>query len=122
MCGFTRRVETSHCGQGQYLMTIESYPCPKCGETRLIYEEMLVWRSGPRPPRNSARKQVGFSPRADYERERLYRCDHCGAEYFQDMEQKSPHLYPENAAGQYAYNRAWKTWELRGLGTRSGEP
>jgi len=85
-------------------MTIESYPCPKCGEYRLIYEGMLVWRSGPRPPRNLARKQVAFSPRSDYERERLYHCGHCGTEYFQDVEQKSPHLYAENAAGQYVYN------------------
>jgi DNA-directed RNA polymerase subunit RPC12/RpoP len=86
----------------------ESYPCPKCGKHRLIYDGMLVWRSGPRPPRKES-----FSSRADYERERLYHCDQCGAEFFQDVEQRSIHLYEENVAGQYLYNGAWRAWEWR---------
>jgi len=89
------------------------YPCPKCGEYRVLYEGMLMWRSGDRPPRNLARKKVGFSPRADYERERIYRCDHCGAEFYQDAEQSKDRLYEEGVRGQYMYNGAWKTWEHR---------
>lgn len=94
-------------------MVIESYPCPKCGEHCLIYEGMLVWRSGPRPPRRLARKHIAFSARADYERERLYRCEQCGAEFFQDVEQRSAHLYEEHVGGQYHYNSAWGAWEWR---------
>lgn len=94
-------------------MITESYPCPKCGKHRLIYDGMLVWRSGPRPPRKLASKQESFSSRADYERERLYHCDQCGAEFFQDVEQRSIHLYEENVAGQYLYNGAWRAWEWR---------
>jgi hypothetical protein len=61
-----------------------------------------------------ARKQVGFSPRADYERERLYHCDNCGAEFFQDMEQRrSIHLYEEGVSGRYTYNAAEGRWEFR---------
>lgn len=94
-------------------MNMESYPCPKCGEHRLIYDGMLVWRSGTRPPRNLARKQISFTARADYERERLYHCEQCGAEFFQDVEQHSVHLYEEHVGGQYLYNSAWRVWEWR---------
>lgn len=91
-------------------MTIdESYPCPVCGEGHLVYEGMLVWRSGPRPPRELARKNVGFSPRADYERERIYHCAGCGAEFFEDMENKRPHLYGEKG-GYYTYDRWEGIW------------
>jgi predicted RNA-binding Zn-ribbon protein involved in translation (DUF1610 family) len=89
------------------------YPCPKCGEYRVLYEGMLVWRSGPRPPRKLARKQIVFSARADVERERIYHCEHCGAEFFQDVEQSRVHLYEEGVSGQYTYNGAWKTWQHR---------
>ena len=42
-------------------MTMVSYPCPKCGEYRLVYHGTLVWRSGePRPPRRAATKQRGL--------------------------------------------------------------
>lgn len=76
----------------------EARPCPKCGAHRLVYDGMLVWRSGPRPPRKLARKNVRFSHRADMERERCYHCEACGAEFFQDMETRRSHLYEEAAA------------------------
>jgi len=72
---------------------------------------MLVWRSGSRPPRKLASKQVTFGFRGDYETERLYHCDQCGAEFFQDVEQRSTHLYEENVGGQYLYNSVWRVWE-----------
>ena len=85
-----------------------------CGEYGLIYEGMLVWRSGPRPPRKLARKQVGFSPRADYERERLYHCDRCGTKFYQDMEQKSIHLYAETEIGHFVFDHSRQAWEATG--------
>lgn len=92
-------------------MTIdELYPCPECGEHRLVYDGMLVWRSGPRPPRGLARRDVGFSPRADVERERCYHCKHCGAEFFEDVENKRPHLFVEGGPGHYTYDRAKGRW------------
>jgi hypothetical protein len=91
-------------------MNYTFYPCPKCGEL-LIYDGMLVWRSGPRPPRNLASKEVGFSPRADYERERIYHCEHCGGEFYEDVEQRHPHLYEEGVRGQYVYNAFTQSWE-----------
>lgn len=84
--------------------------CPKCGENSLIYDGMLVWRSGPRPPRSLARKKVGFSPRADYERERIYHCDQCSAEFWEDMERGLPHLYEEGVSGRYTYDAANQRW------------
>jgi hypothetical protein len=87
-----------------------SYPCPLCGAHQVVYDGMLVWRSGDRPPRSLARKQVAFSPRADYERERIYHCAACGAEYFADMENRQIHLYCEGG-GLYHYNHAWRTWQ-----------
>lgn len=100
-------------------MTIpyENYPCPKCGQHSLIYDGMLVWRSGPRPPRALASKEVGFLPRADYERERLYHCAHCGAEFFEDVEQRGRvHLYEEHVAGRYTYDRATGVWRSESSG------
>ena len=95
-------------------MTIDpSYPCPQCNQHQLVYDGMLVWRSGSRPPRNLARKQIGFSPRADYERERVYHCNHCGAEFFEDMEQRRPHLYVEGDGGKYVYNSLERQWQLK---------
>lgn len=88
------------------------YPCPKCGEHRVVYDGLLVWRSGDRPPRNLARKQVGFSPRADYERERIYHCRNCGAEFYQDVEQRRFHLYEEGKQGVFRYITAHETWIL----------
>lgn len=87
--------------------------CPKCGEDSLVYDGMLVWRSGPRPPRKLARKEVGFSPRADYERERIYHCARCKAEFFEDMEQRRPHLYEEGQSGKYLYDTAQQCWTRR---------
>ena len=87
--------------------------CPKCSKNSLVYDGMLVWRSGPRPPRKLARKKVGFSPRADYERERIYHCGQCGAEYFEDMEQRTPHLYEEGTPGKYVYDLAKARWVQR---------
>jgi hypothetical protein len=90
--------------------SIEQYPCPKCGQYGLVYEGMLAWRSGPRPPRSLASMDVGFLPIADYERERLYACDHCKAEFYEDVEQRAPHLYDEHASGKYIYDRMNSTW------------
>ncbi len=84
--------------------------CPKCHQNSLIYDGMLVWRSGPRPPRNLARKEIGFSPRADYERERIYHCSQCGAEFWEDMEQRRAHLYEEGVPGQYVFDSGKKRW------------
>lgn len=89
----------------------EAYSCPKCGWHTLVYDGMLVWRSGPRPPRKLASKDVNFLPRADYERERLYHCEHCGAEFYEDVEQKREHLYEEHGAGKYIYNRGTGVWQ-----------
>ncbi|MFC1974864.1 hypothetical protein ACFLXQ_00525 [Chloroflexota bacterium] len=95
-------------------MTIDqSYPCPKCGEKRLVYDGMLVWRTGPRPPRKLARKQIGFSPRSDYERERIYHCENCEAEFYEDMEQRSIHLYEEGVIGKYVYNNIERRWQFQ---------
>lgn len=82
---------------------IETYPCPKCGEYRLVYDGMLVWRSGSRPPRRLARKEIGFSPRADYERERCYHCENCGAEFFEDVDSSVIRLYEEGGKGVYEF-------------------
>ncbi|MBN1284638.1 MAG: hypothetical protein JXB47_04500 [Anaerolineae bacterium] len=82
----------------------DSYPCPRCGEYGLVYDGMLAWRSGPRPPRELARKDVTLSARADVEREHCYHCTRCGAEFWQDVEQRSIHLYEEGAGGQYVYS------------------
>jgi predicted RNA-binding Zn-ribbon protein involved in translation (DUF1610 family) len=87
------------------------YPCPKCGEYSVVYDGLLVWRSGDRPPRSLARKRVAFSPRSDYERERIYHCQSCGAEYFADVEMKRiPHLFPEGGRGIYKYAAVGGTW------------
>jgi hypothetical protein len=86
----------------------------------VVYDGLLVWRSGPRPPRNLARKQVAFSPRADVERERIYHCEHCAAEYFSDVENRQPHLYAEGG-GLYTYNRTWKTWTHRFFDWEAGQ-
>ncbi len=90
---------------------IVSYPCPKCGEYRLVYDGMLVWRSGPRPPRNLARKQVASSPRADVERDYCYHCAHCGAEFSNDT--RGIRLSEEGVSGEYKYNAAEGSWELK---------
>ena len=91
-----------------------SYPCPKCGDYTLIYDGMLAWRSGPRPPHTLARKNIPLSIRADYERERCYHCANCGAEFWQDMDMpKKIHLYEEGVSGQYLYNAVEKQWELK---------
>lgn len=79
----TGRSSCDRCGE---LDIYEARPCPKCGAHRLVYDGMLVWRSGPRPPRKLARKKVRFSRRADVEREHCYHCEACGAEFFQDVE------------------------------------
>ncbi|MBU0492944.1 MAG: hypothetical protein KKA73_29005 [Chloroflexi bacterium] len=87
------------------------YPCPQCDEYRLVYDGMLLWHSGPRPPRNLASRNVGFSPRADVERERCYHCEHCGAEFYEDVETRRSHLYVEGGGGYYTYNGAEKRWQ-----------
>lgn len=85
------------------MILVETYPCPKCGEYRLVYDGMLVWRSGSRPPRRLARKEIGFSPRADYERERCYHCENCGAEFFEDVDSSVIRLYEEGGKGVYEF-------------------
>jgi hypothetical protein len=72
---------------------------------------MLIWRSGPRPPRNLARKNAGFSPRADHERERCYHCAECKAEFFADMENRQPHLYEEGTRFKYLYSGLKHGWD-----------
>jgi DNA-directed RNA polymerase subunit RPC12/RpoP len=88
---------------------VPSLPCPKCGQKGLTYDGMLVWRSGKRPPRAWACKEVSFSLNADYEHERCYHCAMCDAEFFEDLENKQVHLYEEDD-GQYSYDRATGTW------------
>jgi hypothetical protein len=104
----TREPVCDRCGE-KYIY--DSRPCPQCGEYRLVYDGMLVWRSGPRPPRNLARKKVGFSPRADYERERCYHCAACKAEFFEDMEIRQPHLYEEGTRHKYLYSALKRGWD-----------
>jgi len=87
--------------------------CPRCGQDSLIYDGMLVWRSGPRPPRESARKKVGFSSRSDYERERIYHCGECGVEYWADADRRTPHLHEEGAPRRYTYDKDNQGWTIR---------
>lgn len=94
----------------------ETYPCPQCTHPTLVYDGMVVWRSGPRPPRELARKDVGFLPRADYERERLYHCEHCGAEFYEDVEQSQVHLYAEHGGGRYVYETFTGKWQSKATG------
>lgn len=108
-------------------MTMESYPCPKCRKYRLSYEGMLVWRTGePRPPRRAASKRgkpprrlaskqewLSTSPRADYERHSLYRCNNCRAEFSHNMGKRSIHLYEEGVSGIYIYDGVAKSWQFK---------
>ena len=92
------------------------YPCPKCGQRRVLYDGMLVWRRGDRPPRSGARKAYGLTARADYERERIYHCAQCGAEFFQDVEISHPHLFEERVGGMYEYDMSGGGWKRRTFG------
>ena len=95
----------------------DTYPCPKCGQYDLVYDGMLAWRSGPRPPRKMARKDVGFSRRSDYERQRLYHCQHCEIEFYEDVEQRRQvHLYEEGVFGRYSYDKMTENWQFRAYG------
>jgi hypothetical protein len=92
-------------------------PCPICGERKLVWEGILHWSGGSKPPRNLARKEVTFSRRADLEREYLYHCENCCSEYYQDWERirgRSPsiHLYEEGGV-LHEYNDAFHIWEPR---------
>ncbi len=92
-------------------MTVdETYPCPKCGQKSLVYDGWLAWRSGERPPRNLARKDVFTSPRGDYEVERIYHCAQCGVEFWEDTEiRRGVHLWEEGVSRKYEYDasRGW---------------
>ncbi|MEW5873147.1 MAG: hypothetical protein AB1894_28060 [Chloroflexota bacterium] len=97
-------------------MTVEtSYLCPQCGRDGLEYDGALLWRSGTRPPRQWARKDLDFLQtlgRADYERECLYHCQQCGAEFFEDVDSSCIHLYAESGHFvRYVYNVAHETWQ-----------
>lgn len=106
---------------------MESYPCPKCGAHRLVYDGTLVWRSGePRPPRRLAKKQRGTPPRlaskqewlstyprADFERHSLYRCENCRAKLSHNMGQRSIHLYEEGVSGIYTYDGVARSWQFK---------
>jgi len=94
-------------------MIVIQCPCPLCAEYRLIYDGMLAWRSGPRPPRSCARATIDYLPRADYEVEALYHCAACGAEFFEDTEDSRLHLYPEGGGGRYDYVPIAKEWRRR---------
>jgi hypothetical protein len=91
----------------------EIYPCPECGEACLVYDGALVWRSGTRPPRELARKDLNFMavPRTDYERECHYHCTHCGAAFFEDVDSSLIHLYGHDGAICYVYNVVEETWQ-----------
>jgi hypothetical protein len=93
--------------------SIENCPCPKCRQHTLVYDGMLAWRSGPRPPRSLASKHLASLPRADYEVEQLYHCQNCQAEFFADVEQRHLHLYEEGVGGQLIYNDLTTEWERR---------
>ena len=84
-------------------------PCPKCDQQALVYDGMLIWRSGTRPPHAWARKDVVFTLNANYERERCYHCAGCGTEFFEDMETDWVHLY-EEGDGRYDYDPTTGTW------------
>jgi hypothetical protein len=60
-----------------------------------------------------ARKEVAFSPRSDYERERLYHCPHCEAEFYEDLEQREVHLYEEGVPGRYTYDNLAGSWQRK---------
>ncbi|MBN2146633.1 MAG: hypothetical protein JW726_04555 [Anaerolineales bacterium] len=97
-------------------MTIENtHPCPKCGQMSLVYDGMLAWTDGhPRPPRHLASKNVTLSPRGNQEREDIYHCSHCGAEFFQDLEfHRQVHLW-EVKGKKYLHDSShgWYTEEL----------
>lgn len=90
----------------------ESYPCPQCGAYCLVYDGVLMWRGGSRPPRSLARKDVGYFHR-DCERERSYHCTCCGTEFFQDVETSALHLYVEGGGGRYDWDEAGRRWQRR---------
>lgn len=108
-------------------MATEPYPCPKCGEYRLIYDGMLVWRSGERrpsrkmaskqgkPPPTWERKQAWVSTRlrSEYERHSLYHCANCRAEFFRTMGRPNIHLYEESVAGMYTFDKVAKSWQFK---------
>lgn len=98
-------------GEGNEMTLWETYPCPKCGKAGLVYEGMLAWRHGPRPPRKLARKDLELGAGGDYERENLYHCSACGAQFFEDVEQRGQiHLY-EEGNGKYLYNQFTARWQ-----------
>ncbi len=88
----------------------ESFPCPKCGERSLIYDGILAWRSGPRPPRELARKDAVMSTTGVFEAEYCYHCAQCHAEYFMDWESSSIELFDEGGSGLYIYNPPQGNW------------
>lgn len=59
-----------------------SLPCPRCGESTLMHDGIVRWRSGPCPPRSLTRPsgQLGTSPRADYDEAAYDHCPTCGTE------------------------------------------
>jgi hypothetical protein len=59
-----------------------------------------------------ASRDVGFLPRADYERERLYHCQNCEAEFYEDVEQREIHLYEEGGS-RYSYDNLSGSWQCR---------
>lgn len=90
----------------------EAYPCPKCGKTGLVYDGMLAWKRGSRPPRELARKDLNLAAGGDYERENIYHCSQCGAQFFEDVEQSMQiHLY-EEGNGKFVYDRAASSWRM----------
>jgi hypothetical protein len=97
--------------QVKKMATHNIYPCPQCGEYRLAFDGILQWRSGSRPSRELARKNLPFPPRADYEREICYHCEHCGAEFFEDWDTSLIHLFAENGQVKYLYNAKKGAWQ-----------
>lgn len=94
------------------------YPCPFCGAQRLMYDGIVRWRSGERPPRSLAvpREKLGFPARADYDESAYYHCEGCGAEYVDHL--ISSHgpvrLQAESGGPTYVYDsltKGWQEWE-----------
>jgi len=75
----------------------ERYPCPVCGEQAIVYDGSVKWRSGDRPPRSLAtKKELGFSPRADYELAHYFHCAHCGTPLVDFLDDRyEPHFRVE---------------------------
>jgi predicted RNA-binding Zn-ribbon protein involved in translation (DUF1610 family) len=94
-----------------------SHPCPLCGMQQLVYDGIVRWRSGTRPPRSLARPReaLGFSPRADYDESAYYHCASCGAEFVDHLISRHGPVTLQAVGGgpDYVYDENTQEWQAR---------